>query len=115
MNQVVAKAMLARLGHEVVVVENGRQALAAIDTRSFDIVLMDVHMPEMDGLEATRLLRLAEAGTARRLPVVALTARAMAGDREMLLESGMDGYLSKPLRAEALRIAIEEAVGAPCG
>ncbi len=107
-NRAVARHMLERLGHRVAVAGNGREALAAIERESFDAVLMDVQMPEMDGFAATAEIRRAEeAGGRPRLPILALTAHAMRGDRERCLAAGMDGYVSKPVRsaelAEALR------------
>jgi two-component system sensor histidine kinase/response regulator len=101
-NQKLATRLLEKRGHQVVVVGNGRQALDAIEKRSFDLVLMDVQMPEMDGLEATQQLRKREYGTGRHQAVVAMTALVMQGDRERCLSVGMDGYLSKPIRPQEL-------------
>jgi signal transduction histidine kinase/ligand-binding sensor domain-containing protein/ActR/RegA family two-component response regulator len=104
-NQRLAVRLLEKQGHDVTVVTSGLDALAAIEhaaTTPFDLVLMDVQMPEMDGLSATRLLREREAGTGRHLPVVAMTANVMAGDRERCLQAGMDGYLSKPIDVHQL-------------
>ena len=112
-NQQVAARILQKRGHAVVVVENGRQALDALRAageRPFDVVLMDVQMPEMDGLAATSALRGEERGTNRHVPVVAMTAHAMEGDRERCLAAGMDGYVTKPVEAEALVAAVEGAV-----
>jgi signal transduction histidine kinase/DNA-binding response OmpR family regulator len=108
-NRLVVAAILAKHGHELVVVENGIEALAAVQRGSFDAVLMDVQMPEMDGLEATAAIRGAELGTGRRVPIIALTAHAMKGDRDACLAAGMDAYLSKPVHPAALLDAIEEA------
>ena len=96
-------------------VGNGREALEALARESFDLVLMDVQMPEMDGLEATRAIRSQENETGRHLPIVAMTAHAMKGDRERCLEAGMDDYLSKPVQqAELLRVLQSvAAVSAP--
>jgi CheY-like chemotaxis protein len=106
-NQKLAVALLERKGHRVVVANNGAQAVELARTQPFDLVLMDVQMPEMDGLEATRAIREREAATgassaAERLPIVAMTAQAMKGDREKCLEAGMDDYLTKPVRAVQL-------------
>ena len=107
-NQKLASALLQKLGHQVILAENGRTALEILAEQPFDLALMDVQMPVMDGLEATRELRLREKALGRlRLPVVAVTARAMAGDHQRCLEAGMDDYVSKPLRPQALQEAIE--------
>ena len=97
-NQKLAKRLLEKRGHRVVLAGNGREALTAIESTAFDLVLMDVQMPEMDGLEATRQLRAREKVTGAHCPVVAMTALAMKGDKERCLEAGMDDYLSKPIR-----------------
>ncbi len=102
-NQHLACGLLTGMGHEVVVAANGREALEALDSQEFDLVLMDVQMPEMDGLTAVREIRRRERGTGRRLPIVALTAHAMQGDRQRCLDAGMDDYLSKPVRPGTLR------------
>jgi PAS domain S-box-containing protein len=97
-NQRISMGLLERLGHQVHVVGNGHDALAALASGlPFDVVLMDVQMPEMDGLQVTAALRRQEAGTGRRVPVIALTAHAMRGDRERCLAAGMDGYVTKPI------------------
>ena len=101
-NQKVAVRMLERLGHSVVVAPDGAHALRALRSGRFDVVLMDLQMPEMDGFEAVRAIRAGEAGTGRRLPVLALTAHAMQGDRERCLDAGFDGYLAKPVRQAEL-------------
>ncbi len=109
-NQRYATRLLERRGHEVVVVGDGRQALERLEApsgRPFDLVLMDVQMPGMDGFEATAALRAREAGTTAHLPVVALTAHAMKGDRERCLAGGFDDYVSKPVQPDALFAAIE--------
>jgi CheY-like chemotaxis protein len=96
-------------------VENGREAVAAIrptGARSFDVVVMDVQMPEMSGFEATQAIRAREGPDARRLPIVALTAHAMQGDRARCLEAGMDGYLSKPIDVDELVATIERLAAA---
>src|SRR6185503_10876305 len=94
-NQKVAERMLRKLGHEVRIAVNGREAVDLCAGESFDLILMDCMMPEMDGFEATRAIRAA-AGEAARVPIVALTANAVAGDRERCLEAGMDDYMAKP-------------------
>ncbi|HEV8058601.1 MAG TPA: response regulator, partial [Gemmataceae bacterium] len=117
-NQVVGTRLLQRDGHAVTVVGSGEEALVRLDHEVFDVCLMDVQMPGMDGLEATSALRLREKNTGRRLPVIALTAHAMKGDRERCLAAGMDSYLAKPVRPEELRKALTElgqAGNAPAG
>jgi CheY-like chemotaxis protein len=91
----------------VTVVDTGKQAVAAAVEQPFDAVLMDVQMPEMDGFEATAAIRQAERTTGRHVSIIAMTAHAMKGDRERCLEAGMDGYVSKPLQADALYAAVE--------
>jgi CheY-like chemotaxis protein len=107
-NQKLAVRVLERNGHSVDVVGNGRQALDAVERENFDLVLMDVQMPEMDGLTATRLLRLKEVGSERRTPILALTANAMQGDRERCLDAGMDAYISKPIDIEEFLNAVAQ-------
>ncbi|HVX11723.1 MAG TPA: PAS domain S-box protein [Pirellulales bacterium] len=109
-NQKLAVYLLEKWGHRVTVVNNGREAVARVEAEPFDLVLMDVQMPEMDGLEATAILRRQEAGTSRHIPIVAMTAHAMVGDRERCLEAGMDNYLSKPIRARELLAVIEQVI-----
>ncbi|HUP95870.1 MAG TPA: response regulator, partial [Burkholderiales bacterium] len=101
-NREVAVAMLRSMGCEVEVAHNGREAFAAVGVDRFDVILMDCQMPEMDGFEATRALRAAEDPARPRVPIVALTANAMEGDRERCLAAGMDDYLAKPFRHEEL-------------
>jgi CheY-like chemotaxis protein len=131
-NQKVVMRMLDRLGHDARVVSDGRAALAALDTGAFDVVLMDVQMPEMDGLEAARSIRARESAISRgsevapagsayadparargRIPIVALTAHAMKSDEERCLAAGMDGYVSKPVTFEALAGALARFALAP--
>ncbi|MEO6235796.1 MAG: ATP-binding protein [Vicinamibacterales bacterium] len=114
-NQHVAVGLLTSRGHQVSLAENGREAIAALADGGFDLVLMDVQMPEMDGFEATAAIRLAEQGSGRRIRIVAMTARAMTGDREKCLAAGMDGYLSKPIDPAMLFAAVEEAVPGGAG
>ena len=106
-NQRLAASLLERRGHRVTTVPNGRDALAAIEAHAFDVVLMDVQMPEMGGLEATAAIRRHERGTRSYLPIVAMTAHAMKGDRERCLGAGMDEYLTKPLDPTQLYEAVE--------
>jgi signal transduction histidine kinase/CheY-like chemotaxis protein len=101
-NQKVAVGLLQKHGHTVVVANHGREALARLDSAGFDLILMDVEMPEMDGLEATAIIREQEKGTGNHVPIVAMTAHAMKGDRERCLAAGMDDYVSKPIRAQQL-------------
>jgi CheY-like chemotaxis protein len=105
--------ILSKHGHQVEVVENGREALAALEEKHFDIVLMDVQMPEMDGLAAAASIRAKEGSTGRHLPIIALTAHTMKGDRERCLAAGMDAYVAKPLRPDELFKAMAGLLEAP--
>jgi two-component system, sensor histidine kinase and response regulator len=107
-NQLVAKRMLEKQGHGVTCAATGKEALAALEKEPFDLVLMDVQMPELDGTEATRGLRKDE--RFKDLPIIAVTAHAMAGDRELFLDAGMNDYLSKPLEINELTEAIERVM-----
>ncbi len=107
-NQALLSALLRNQGHEVKVVSTGDEALAAVAAERPDLVLMDVQMPRMDGLEATARIREMEEGLERRLPIIAITAHAMKGDRERFLAAGMDDYVEKPIRTEVLFRAIDE-------
>ncbi|MFS8808852.1 response regulator, partial [Synechococcus sp. R6-10] len=109
-NQKVAIRMLQKLGCAVDVAENGQQALERLACASYDIVLMDMQMPVMDGLTATRLLRQREQQTGNHQIVIALTANAMQSDREVCFEAGMDDYLSKPLTLDALQATLRRWV-----
>jgi two-component system sensor histidine kinase/response regulator len=109
-NQALVSALLKLKGHRVSIVGNGRLAADRAALESFDVILMDVQMPEMSGLEATAIIRDHERTTGRHVPIVALTARAMAGDREQCLAAGMDAYVSKPLRPDELFSAIHAVV-----
>jgi CheY-like chemotaxis protein len=100
-NQKVAKGLLERDGYSVVLASNGREAVAAFKAQTFDLVLMDMQMPEMDGVEATAMIRLSEKPGCR-IPILALTAHAFKGDRERCIEGGMDDYLSKPINRRDL-------------
>jgi PAS domain S-box-containing protein len=107
-NQALAARLLEKRGHTVAVAANGREVLAALEKETFDLVLMDVQMPEMDGFGATAAIRAKEIGSATHIPIVAITAHAMRGDRERCLAAGMDAYLSKPIRANELFEMIED-------
>ncbi len=109
-NRLVASRMLEKRGYTVVAVENGRLALERLVDDRFDVVLMDVQMPEMDGFQAVHELRGRERESGSHLPVIALTAHAMKGDRERCLEAGMDAYVSKPINSEELFAAIDQLV-----
>jgi two-component system sensor histidine kinase/response regulator len=106
-NQRLATRLLEKRGYTVVCAGNGREALAALKRETFAVILMDVQMPELDGLEATAAIRQEEQGTGKHIPIVALTAHAMEGDRERCLAAGVDDYLSKPLQAQELIQVIE--------
>jgi CheY-like chemotaxis protein len=109
-NQKVAQRLLEKAGHTVVVAGNGREALDRVFCDPFDIVLMDVQMPEMDGLEATVAIRQSERETGGHVPIVAVTAHAMKGDRERCLEAGMDAYVTKPVVPHVLFQAIADVL-----
>jgi CheY-like chemotaxis protein len=106
-NQRLAVHLLEKAGHNVTVAGNGNQAVDAVDSGRFDLVLMDVQMPELNGLDATRAIRTKEARTGGHIPIIAMTAHAMKGDRDTCISSGMDGYLCKPIRAVELFEVIE--------
>jgi two-component system sensor histidine kinase/response regulator len=114
-NRRFACVLLERRGHVVAVAENGQEAVDLVVSSSFDLVLMDVQMPILDGLSATKQIRERERGTGGRLPIIAVTAHALVGDRLMCLDAGMDDYVSKPVRPEALFAAIARIVPAPKG
>jgi CheY-like chemotaxis protein len=105
-NQKLALRLLEKQGHSAVVVSTGRAALQALDAQEFDLVLMDVQMPDIDGLEATAAIRKREKGNGKHVPIVAMTAHAMTGDQERCLAAGMDGYISKPISGQALATEI---------
>jgi len=107
-NAKVAKVLLEKGGYSVVTVLDGKEAIARLEQESFDLLLMDVQMPEMDGFEATRFIREKEKESGRHLTILAMTAHAMNGDREKCINSGMDGYISKPIRSAELYRVIEE-------
>ncbi len=112
-NQRVAARLLEKRGHSVVVAADGHDSLKALERERFDLVLMDIQMPEMDGMEATAKIREMEGLTGRRQPVVALTAHAMKGDLERYLAAGMDGCLTKPIRAQELNDLLEKYTALP--
>jgi CheY-like chemotaxis protein len=109
-NQRVALLQLKKLGHRATAASNGLEVLAALEKADFDVILMDCHMPEMDGFEATRRIR--SHPTKARIRVVAVTANAMQGDREKCIAAGMDDYLSKPVRVAELQAALVRAASA---
>jgi signal transduction histidine kinase/DNA-binding response OmpR family regulator len=108
-NQTLAARILQKRGHTVEVVENGRRAIEALGRQPFDLILMDLQMPELGGVEATKLIREREKSTGGHIPIVALTANALAGDRERCLNAGMDDYVSKPIQVKELFAAIGRA------
>jgi CheY-like chemotaxis protein/HPt (histidine-containing phosphotransfer) domain-containing protein len=106
-NRRLALQILTARGHDVTAAENGREAIEAVERNRFDVVLMDVQMPEMSGVEATRVIRDREKLSGAHLPIIAMTAHAMKGDRERCLDSGMDGYIAKPIDREQLLRLVE--------
>ncbi|MBF0482122.1 MAG: PAS domain S-box protein [Desulfovibrionaceae bacterium] len=111
MNQIFAEAVLTSSGHEVAIAHNGRQAIKMLETAPFDLILMDISMPEMDGDEATRIIRGSRSGAFDPdIPIVAMTAHALKGDRERFLASGMNAYLSKPVDMDELFLVIAQAL-----
>jgi CheY-like chemotaxis protein len=110
-NRKLAVALLEGQQHHVTVATNGQEAVQAVLSESFDLVLMDVQMPILDGLEATAKIRARERETGTHVPIIAMTAHALKGDRERCLEAGMDGYVAKPIRARELFAVIEQVVG----
>ena len=112
-NQYFALRLLQKQGYEVVLAGSGREVLAALEKRTFDLILMDVQMPETDGFEATAAIREKEKATGTHVPIIAMTAHAMAGDRERCLGAGMDDYVSKPIRSQELFAAIAVFAPAP--
>ena len=108
-NQKIVSFQLKRIGFEVDLVDNGQLALEKFHRGNYDIVILDIQMPVMDGYEVAKAIRIYEAGTGNHVPVIALTANAMKGDRELYLAAGMDGYVSKPFTAETLLSAIMQA------
>ncbi|MFH1113831.1 MAG: PAS domain S-box protein [Pseudomonadota bacterium] len=111
-NRKLVSGMLGKMGHSVTVCSNGKEAVDAVEEETFDLVLMDVQMPGMDGMQASTVIRELERGTGRHIPIIALTAHAMKGDRERCLEAGMDDYLSKPIAPSVLFEKVEETISA---
>ena len=110
-NQMLVTALLKARGHAVAVANNGREALSMLEGQSFDLILMDIQMPEMDGFQATQEIRRRERRTGEHIPIAAMTAHAMTGDRERCLQAGMDGYISKPISVQEL-LALIAGIGA---
>jgi CheY-like chemotaxis protein len=110
-NQKVAQRLLEKAGHNVTIANNGREALDCIGREKFGLVLMDVQMPEMDGLAATAAIRENERDSGVHVPIVALTANAMTGDRERCLEAGMDAYVTKPVVQHVLFQTMADVLG----
>lgn len=109
-NQRLAVKVLTKRGFHVVVAANGKEAVAEFEREPFDVILMDVQMPEMNGFEATAVIREKEEEKGGHIPIIAMTAHAMKGDRERCLEAGMDEYVSKPIRPQVVVDAIESVV-----
>jgi CheY-like chemotaxis protein len=106
--------MITRMGHSVAIASDGREAVAMYGNAKFDIVLMDIQMPEIDGFEAAAIIRSHQLNSGVRAPIIALTAHSMAGDREKCLAGGMDDYLSKPIRKdELIRVLAGASVAGP--
>jgi CheY-like chemotaxis protein len=110
-NQMLVTALLKARGHVVAVANNGREALSMLEGQSFDLILMDIQMPEMDGFQATQEIRRREHRSGEHIPIAAMTAHAMTGDRERCLQAGMDGYISKPISVQEL-LALIAGIGA---
>jgi CheY-like chemotaxis protein len=109
--QHLARQLIERRGHTSLVVGAGQEVVDALDSEPFDLILMDVNMPGMDGIEATRAIRETEKAGGSHIPIVAMTASSMEADRQRCLEAGMDGYVTKPLRVERLFELIESLAG----
>ncbi len=109
-NQKVARLLLECVGHTVDIVVDGQEAVDAVNSHPYDLVLMDIHMPKMDGITATKLIR-ERGGNGATIPIIAVTAKAMAGDREIYLAAGMNDFVSKPINTAELH----EAIARQCG
>jgi two-component system, sensor histidine kinase and response regulator len=109
-NRTLAVRLLEKRGYSVIVAGNGREAVEAFENNQFDVVLMDIQMPEMDGFEATATIRAKEKLTGGHVPIIAMTAHALKGDQERCISAGMDGYVSKPIRTSELFSTIERMV-----
>lgn len=107
-NQILAVMLINKLGYQVEVANNGREAVDAQRLDSYDLILMDCQMPDMDGFEAARQIREEETGSTRRVPIIAMTANAMQGDREKCLAAGMDDYITKPINPKQLKQILEQ-------
>ena len=107
-NQLVALRLLEKYGHSVTLASDGRKALVALEQQPFDLILMDIQMPEMNGWEATQAIREKEKATGQHIPIVAMTAHAMKGDEERCIAAGMDSYLAKPIRTQELLAVLDE-------
>jgi CheY-like chemotaxis protein len=112
-NVKLAVRLLEKHGHAVTVANDGVEAVAAVKEGEFDVVLMDVQMPNMSGLEAAAAIRILERGTGKHIPIVAMTAHAMKGDDTRCLEAGMDGYISKPIQPDHMMDVIAQVTAAP--
>lgn len=110
-NQTLQSILLSRMGYEVTLASNGLEAIEAFTNSHFDLILMDIQMPEMGGIEATQLIRVMEKTKhLRRTPIIAVTANALKGDRERYFEAGMDGYVSKPLSMDSLKTEVDSVL-----
>jgi two-component system, sensor histidine kinase and response regulator len=114
-NQKLATRLLEKKGYSISIAGNGKEALSAMEKASFDVILMDVEMPEMNGFDATGAIREREKSSGSHVPIIAMTAHAMTGDKERCLEAGMDGYISKPVSSQELFATIEKFTGEVIG
>lgn len=111
-NQELTKEMLEMMNCEVDVAENGREAISQFESNKYDLIFMDIQMPEVDGYEATKQIRQIEEGKKLHTPIIALTANVMQGDREKCLSAGMDDYISKPIKSKDLEGVLKKFIGA---